>query len=252
MQLLGLTTVRHNDRRLDLVDRAGGHVVAGAVPRVDVSRPLTCWSMRLGDDAYYDDGGVLHTQQGDIYAEIPFVLADATGDRPAPRGQRKRFRLGTTPDYAVPPPYVGLGVVCSYTCGFLAQPPGVEGYAHDCRVVAPVVPLRYLADSGYDNRELRRVEATGGTHGLMYVPLPTDDPADDEWTGHAAICLFRPSLVTQGLLDARDRVARLSDGGQRVLMSRLAQVFSSHVPDPFDPAFPGPDRTDGWTPPPSA
>lgn len=165
--------------------------------------------MRLEADDYYEDRPVADTAQGDLYEEVPFVYATAVTSNFTARGSRTR--PSETAAAVIPtPPYTSIGVVCSYTCGFMAQPPGVEGYAHPFRLVAPLVLLRDLKAEGMKNGELRRIRDDGGANGFMYLPWPIDDPVVDEWHGHAALQLYRPALVTQGLLDARRRIARLS------------------------------------------
>lgn len=201
--------------------------------------------MRLDDDAYYEDRPVTHTAQGDLYDRVPFAYATvpAVGDRP--RGARKR----PTDDLPVATvaPLETTGVVCSYTCGFLAQPPGTEGYAHPFRTVAPILPLRDLLRMGMKANELRKIREYGGVNGFMYLPVLGDDEEDDEWRGAGAALLYRPTLVSQGLLDQRERVARLSEPAQRILIARLIQIFSPSLFDPSEPVL-APDMSDSWAP----
>lgn len=82
-----------------------------------------------------------------------------------------------------------LGVVCSYTCGFVAQPPGTKGYSHPYRLVAPVVPLRDAVEWGRPLGQARTVRDRGGVNGLMYLPWPEADDTDDEWRGHGVALL---------------------------------------------------------------
>lgn len=140
-------------------------------------------------------------------------------------------------------------MVCNYTCTFIAQPPGTTGYAHHHRFVAPLIPMKTLAAMGYSKNELHKVCDLGGTNGLMYAPLPDDeqDEADDEWSGAAAVCVFRLTAVSQELLDARERVARFTKPAQRILMARLVQQVYPELPQPDHPTFPAPDRTNGWS-----
>ncbi|MGH2748019.1 MAG: hypothetical protein ACRDKB_08870 [Actinomycetota bacterium] len=83
----------------------------------------------------------------------------------------------------------------------------------------------------------------------MYLPYPLDDPEQDKGLrGHAVVCLYRASLVSQEILDQRERIARMSVPAQRILIARLIQVVSPHTFDPMDPALEDPDVLDGWAP----
>ena len=200
--------------------------------------------MRLADHEYYQDRPVAHTAQGDLYAQIPFVTASAAQGDFESRGARKR--PGFTGDF-VTGSLEAVGVVCSYTCGFMAQPPGTPGYAHDIRLVAPLLPLRHLKELGMSTKELRGIRDDGGRQGFMYLPIPADsEEEDDEWRGHGAACLYRPASVTQSLLDSRTRVAQMSEAAQRILIVRLIQTVSPNNFDPFDENLRPPDLSDSW------
>lgn len=203
----------------------------------------------LAADAYYKDRNVEHTAQGDIYADIPFVFAHSTAAiRPA--GARKR--PADEPEVVMPDPLVGPGIVCSYTCGFMAQPPGTRGYAHPYRLVAPIVALQVLADHGVKANELRKLVDSGFLQGLLYLPrskrVATNEPneVDDEWKGHAAALLYRPTLVHQGLIDNRERLTRLTEPAQRILIAALIMTVSPNRFDPFDEQLQPPDLSDSW------
>lgn len=205
--------------------------------------------MILDRASYYEDRAVEHTAQGDIYADLPFVWATlAPGFEP--RGARKR--PSSEQDVAISAPLTAPGIVCHYTCGFMAQPPGTIGYAHDYRLIAPIFSLRALKAMGMGNNELRKIRDGAHVQGFMYLPqtdaLRLDEPAgvDDEWDGHGAAVLYRPTAVTQQLLDSRDRVARLSEPAQRILIVGLIAVFSPNDFDPFDEALAPPDMSDSW------
>lgn len=196
--------------------------------------------MRLEDDQYYEERDVEHAAQGDVYDNIPFAYETLTESRFRSRGARKRPASVT--------PLTGLAVVCNYTCGFVAQPPGNPGYSHPFRLVAPILSLRTLRSQGMSANELRRIRDDGGVNGLMYLPLPpgVEEAEDDEWTGHAAACLYRMTTVTQTVLDERPRVARLSEAAQRILIVRLIQVVSPALfEDPNVDQF-RPDMSDSW------
>jgi len=79
----------------------------------------------------------------------------------------------------------------------------------------------------------------------MYLPWLEDDDIDDEWRGQAVALLFRPTLVTQTLLESRHRLGRLTREGLRILEVRLIQVVAPHL---YDPADMEPDMSDSWAP----
>jgi hypothetical protein len=89
---------------------------------------------------YYAERDVTHTAQGDIHAGVPFVHATMFSPEFAAAGARKRPDAAD-PDQAVVTSHHGLGVVLHYTCGITAQPPGTSGYAHEFRLLAPIVSL---------------------------------------------------------------------------------------------------------------
>jgi len=201
---------------------------------------------------YYEDRAVVHTAQGDIYTGIPSVYCSYTVAEDA-SGARKRG--GVAAAYAPVVMQESPVVVCSYTCGFTAQPPGTHGYSHPFRLVAPVHSLRWFREAGVTPNELRKVRDQGGLHGLLWLPqterLALDGSASiDEWTGHAAAAIYRSFLVTQAALDGAERIHRLSEPAQRALISRLIQVVSPNSFDPDDPGLRPPDMTDGWESPP--
>lgn len=200
---------------------------------------------------YYAERDVEHSAQGDIHLDLAFVAATVAGTDESPSGARKRPAAAAGEDVAVRAPLRGPGVICSYTCGFTAQPPGQPGYSHPFRLVAPIMGLTALKGLGVKPNELRKLKESGFLQGLMYLPqtdrLRLDEPAeDDEFTGDAAALLYRPALVTQGLLDRRERVHRLSEAAQRVLITALIQSVSPNRFDPFDEGLRPPDLSDSW------
>lgn len=199
---------------------------------------------RLADDEYYAERAVAHAQQGDVYCDVPLAYSTLPSTPETQAGKRRR------PDRPAAAMTVvrnaRWAVVCSYTCGFLAQPPGTRGYSHPYRVIAEIAPLHDLVGpQGLNADQARAILRTGGAQGLMYVPLPEPDRTDDVWGGAGVILLYMPSLVTQPLLEASQRIARMSERAQRILMARLFQTVGPHLPEPSDPNL-APDLTDGW------
>lgn len=144
---------------------------------------------------YYADRDVEHSAQGDIHLDVPFFVGTVANGEEPPRGARKR------PEVAIRPPLAAPAIVCSYTCGFTAQPPGTPGYSHPFRLVAPIMGLTALRALGVKTGELRKLKELGFLQGLMYLPatevMRLDEPAEDEeFPGDAAALLYRPALVT--------------------------------------------------------
>jgi hypothetical protein len=201
--------------------------------------------VRLPDDSYYQTDVLSHTAQGDLYANIPFGHTTVLIDEFAAEGRRPR-PTDDGPDDVALVAFHAPAIVCSYTCGFVAQPPGTHGYSHPYRLVAPIVPLRHAIERGLPENQARAIRDNGGVTGMMYLPWPEDDDVDDEWRHQAVALLYRPNLVTQSLLDNRERLGRLSLDALRILEVRLIQVVA---PPLYDPADMDPDRSDSWDPP---
>ena len=129
--------------------------------------------MPLIDPAeYYVERDVEHSAQGDIHRDLPFMVATVAGEEAPPRGARKRPDEGEG-DVAIRAPLLAPGLVCSYTCGFTAQPPGQRGYAHPFRLVAPIMSLTALEALGVKANELRKLKDSGFLQGLCTYPRPT-------------------------------------------------------------------------------
>lgn len=202
--------------------------------------------MLLAPGGYYEERPVKHSQLGDVHDNILFVRAIAPKQEGPPRGRRARLDKPAphATEYSI-----GVGVLCHYTCGFVSQPPGVADYSHSYRLMAPLVQLRELKkERGWANSLLRAIRDQGRVHGVLYLPWPKPDSIIDEWTGHAAALLFRPALVSQGLLDspACPRLARMTEQAQQLLAIGMIQVVSPNTLDPNDDHLVRPDISDGW------
>ncbi|HWY90731.1 MAG TPA: hypothetical protein VNY31_08675 [Solirubrobacteraceae bacterium] len=156
--------------------------------------------MRLDDPSdYYAERDVAHTAQGDIHAGVPFVHATMLSPQFEAAGARKRPDAAD-PDQAAVTSHHGMAIVLHYTCGITAQPPGSRGYAHEFRLVAPIVSLHTLKRWGMKNNELRKLRDGYALQGFMYLPqvepVLLDGPNEpaSEYGGHAA-----------ALIQARDR-----------------------------------------------
>jgi len=201
---------------------------------------------------YYAERDVAHTAQGDIHAGVPFVHATMFSPEFEAAGARKRPDAAD-PDQAVVTSHHGLGVVLHYTCGITAQPPGTRGYAHEFRLLAPIVSLRTLKAWGMKNNELRKLRDGYTLQGFMYLPqvepmlLDAQAEGHDEYGGHAAALIYRPATVSQALLDCAPRITRLTSDATRILDAALIQTYT---PNNFDwNALAQPDLSDGWAGP---
>jgi hypothetical protein len=160
---------------------------------------------RLPAERYYRDRSVEHAAQGDLYDEIPFSHATLFTSSFRPEGRRRR--PSAEGDFVPIVSRIGIGVVCSYTCGFMAQPPGAHGYAHPFRIVAPVITFDAALRTGeLTEQNLRTLSELGLMSGLMYLPDPKPSQGESPWAGHAMALLYRPTLVSQDLLDRRERI----------------------------------------------
>lgn len=196
---------------------------------------------RLPDNAYFEDRPVRHHAQGDFYDDVPFYVGTVRDSSFHSEGDRTR------PSFPEPDaiPWVGLGVICSYTCGFMSQPANQSrGYGHPFRLMAPVWTLDHLTEVGLEAKDRRSVMQKGVSHGLMYTPHPkTGEPS--------VVVTYRMSLVRAEALPEDRRVARFSEAAQRILMTSIIHVVSPTLftPYPRDPGaedYFSPDLSDGW------
>jgi len=206
----------------------------------------------LNGDEYYETRDIPHTAQGDIHDGLPFVHATLVSPEFEAAGARKRGSGGSVAGTLTN--LVGPGVVLHYTCGITAQPQGTEGYAHEFRLVAPIVSLRELRRRfRMNNNELRKIRDGATIQSFMYLPqnelLVLDDPdqEEDEWTGHAAALIYRPGVVSQALLDARPRLLQLTAPATKILD---AYIIHTYGPNDFNwSQLADPDLSNGWAPP---
>lgn len=211
-------------------------------------------SFRLADDKYYEARPVPHTAQGDLFSGV--ALPVYVGDEPdRDRGARKRplaFLIPPPTEAGMFAPLQELLIICSYTCNFVAQPPGSVGYSHPLRMAAPVVPLiNMVSQRGMQKGEARRLKDVGYLSGLLYLPKPPgftpSKPvkSDPEFTADDyAVLLFAVGSVHQTAVDAGSRVARLSQDAQKLLIAGLIGEVGPSVWDPAD--LEDPDMTSSW------
>jgi hypothetical protein len=211
--------------------------------------------MLLPKGPYYEDRPVLHVAQGDFYAQVPTPIAIGKS-RSKARGARKRPLAFIRPEptgEGVVAPVQPLVVLCTYTCGFVAQPPGQQGYSHPMRQVAPVVPLIDLVSKGGLQRtEARRLKDSGFLAGLLYVPRPPQHPveptlrSDEEFSDDDyAVCLYGMATVDQSVLEECARVARMTLPAQKLLTAALISLVSPSLYKPGD--LEDPDMSCSWS-----
>lgn len=193
------------------------------------------------EDWFDNSHAVEHVSQGDIYLNVPFDLHPRKPSRWRPRGASKK------PDLIKPS--VGPVIVVTYTCRIVAQPPGTDGYSHPFRQVAPIRPLSTLLDRkrGLKDGIARRVVESNSIEGLCYVPILPEWNLEDSgpYEGHGVAQLYAMYAVTQSMLDDTERVARLSEAGQRIFAARAMSVVGPMNLDPWQAEM-APDRSDSW------
>jgi hypothetical protein len=202
--------------------------------------------MRLNSGSqYFDDQyNVTHIAQGDIFANVPHAVFGALGEPVKPRGARKRGLVK---------PDKGLAIVLPYTCQIVAQPPGTVGYSLPVVIVAPIRNLASLVDkkNGMKATEVRKIRDGNGVAAFSYMPLMPEwgytGEEDGEFAGHGAVMLYAMHSVITTEFEKFDRVARLSEGAQRILMADAASLFmpNAATPDPMMDEL-EPDRSDSW------
>jgi len=209
--------------------------------------------MKLPADSYYGDRPVRHSAQGDLYEDVPHLVALGAEETGRSSGARKRpLPIWGRGRGTIDEPRQSLAVVCNYTCTFVAQPPGTPGYSHPVRQIAPVVPLATLINKkGMQRTEARRLRDVGMLSGILYVPRPPnhrpdpETPTDDEFTpDDYAVCLWAISAVHQSVLDVRTRVARMTLPAQKILTAALITVVAPVTYDPDD--LEDPDMSSSW------
>ena len=145
---------------------------------------------------WFDDAREIeHVSQGDIFLGVPQrMMRFVPGEEQVGKRQREPIapefvELETGTRYPV--------VLCSHDCTFVAQPEGTQGYAHNFRVVAPVVPFEALESDAINRDALAGLVKSGYSSGLQYLPRRAEfdfGEPPDAWADHCAIALYRPYL----------------------------------------------------------
>lgn len=190
--------------------------------------------MNLDDDKYYEDRQGDQVAQGDIFADVPFAHSfDAPNDFEPAGTRRRHLKLDAVPATVVP--LVTAGVLLNYSCNVVAQPPGTSGYAHDHRLLAPILSFEFYQEMCDVSPGSLKALAQGQTlRGMLY--LPVDDVLADALEGATAggdaiALLYRPGAVNQRLLDNRQLVHRMTLDAVKILENGIIQTFT---PNEFD------------------
>ena len=177
---------------------------------------------RPADAEYYLPYRTEHVAQGDIFEDVPFLMAlpePPPPDQPVGTGVRRVLEM---------PFFVqGWGMLVSHSSSFMAQPVGTRGYAHAARLVAPIVPFALLDEDDILNDDYRRLlRKEDKLLHYMYLP-PWPDMFEDE---HAVV-LYRPALVHMDILEGRRR-CQLQEPAVRQLQAKLVEVSTGSWPIP--------------------
>lgn len=171
-----------------------------------------------------------HHGQGDVYERIPFVQAETFGPDFSSEGVREMA--------VMPVEGVFTGILMSYTCNIVAQPPGTLGYSHPFRLLAPVFPFPLASEAGLSDATLEKIQTHDNLRGFMYLP------PDGVCMKEASVALlYRPALMMASVLNSADRLGRFSYDACRVLLVKLVEFFTGKTlrVDTFDP-----DMSDSW------
>jgi hypothetical protein len=192
---------------------------------------------RPADTEYYMAYRTEHVAQGDIFEDLPFVMAlpePPPPDQPVGTGARRVLEM---PFFAH-----GWGMLVSHSSSFMAQPVGTRGYAHAARVVAPIVPFALLDEQNVLNDDHRRLLRKEDKL-LHYMYLP---PSPDFFEDEHAVVLYRPALVHMDILEGRRR-SQLREPAVRQLQAKLVEVWTGSWTDPAQ--LKPPTMADHWNPP---
>jgi hypothetical protein len=178
---------------------------------------------------------------GDLFEAIPF------GDQPI--GLHVADEGSDASRHFVGPVAIGYGLLITPTCDMTEQRTGAGASAHPFRTFVPVLPLRLVVEQTSALEESTNLLRSRDTvHPYMYLP-PLEGALEEE----SVACLFRPSLVSDGLLaDPPRRVAQLQPEARRHLKVKMAAYWGRVAVDPAELPLTERDeeatRADRWPP----
>lgn len=190
---------------------------------------------RPPDESYYLDRRTEHFAQGDIFDDIPFLMALPQPEPLEVPGGAGARRVLETPFFMQ-----ASGMLVSHTSAFVAQPVGTRGYAHPFRSLVPALPVAMLEDAGLMSEDtFRLLRKEDKLIHYMYLP-----PHPGLFEEERVAVLYRPSLVHEGILEGRRRV-QLTEAAMKQLQAKLVEISTGRWidPDQFQPTM-----ADHWNP----
>jgi hypothetical protein len=184
---------------------------------------------RPGDEDYYLDHRTEHVAQGDIFEDIPFILA-----LPEPPPADEPIGVGTRRVLETPFFMHAFGMLVSHSSGFMAQPPGTRGYSHNVRSLVPLLPVTMLEESGLiDDKTFHLLRKEDKLIHYMYLP-----PCAGVFEEERVAVLYRTSSVHQVILDGRRR-CQLTEAATKHLQAKLVEASTGRWIDPeqFQPSM---------------
>lgn len=169
---------------------------------------LKDWEHRPSDGDYYAERSD-YLRQGDLFRDVPLGYPLPPDAVDHTEGQRK-FLAG--------PFEPGFGMLLSPTCSMLAQ--GAEGYAHPVRMLAPVLSLEQLLETGVI-KEPSVADLRTYDHLINYLYLPAIEAQDFP---ESMALLYAAITVHHDYLEER-RIAQLSEVAAIHLKYKLAALF---------------------------
>lgn len=169
---------------------------------------LKDWEQRPADGDYYAERSD-HVRQGDLFRDVPLGYPMPPDAVDHTEGRRK-FLAG--------PFEPGFGMLLSPTCSMRAQ--GADGYAHPVRMLAPVLSLEQLLESGAV-KQPSIADVRAHDHLVNYLYLPA---LEAEGLPESMALLYAAITVHHDYLKER-RIAQLSEIAAVHLKYKLTALF---------------------------
>ncbi|HZV75949.1 MAG TPA: hypothetical protein VFF79_19745 [Conexibacter sp.] len=197
---------------------------------------------RPHDEEYWQRPWARALFAGDLFEAIPFGEQPTILYTPVKGEASGKHFLGEIA--------FGYGLLITPTCDMTEQH-GERSAAHPFRTLVPVVPLEtVVTQTGAIERSLGLLRSRDAITPYMYLP-----PLAGALDGEHVACLFRPTLVSDGLLrEPPRRVAQLQAPARRHLKVKLAAYWGRAAIDSNDLRLHERDEHDllaeGWPPSP--